>query len=97
MNNYDVNVDFETLCKMEEDLKRIRINLKLSADTMNESIGKSEQLLSGKQYERAKEITGECIEIAQKDIVVIQELISHIQTIKRILNEYMDCAYEEYD
>ena len=93
MNKLDMNVDCETISRMKADLKIIGTNLANSAECMNGSIEKSEQLLSGKQFERAKEITNECIGIAKTDVVVIKSLLKYLDAIEDCLNKYMDCSY----
>ena len=92
--NYDMNVDYDLLCVVEEKMRIINRCIEESADSMSRSLINSEGFLSGKQYEAAKKTTMECLEISRLNEARIRSLLMFISRLKDIVEEYSGCTYE---
>ena len=92
---YDMNVDLDTICNIENNLQRINKNLGLSVRQMSGAINSSSSFLSGNQFEKAKRTTQECIGISNRASQNIENSLKYLTKLKRILEEYCRCTYSE--
>lgn len=90
---YDMFVDFETLCSIEDKLKMIGYNLSQSTEQMVTALQYSQEFLSGNQFEKAKQTTLNCIEITGKTGNNITNAIAYICRLKEIVDQYSICEY----
>ena len=51
---FDINVDYDTLCRLEEKLQYISHDLTESTEQMSQAIQRSQDFLAGNQFEKAK-------------------------------------------
>jgi len=92
-NQYDMCVDFETLCSIEDKLKMISYNLSLSTKQMVMALQSSQEYLSGNQFAKAKQTTLNCIEITGKTSNNITNALDYICKLKEIVDRYSMCGY----
>lgn len=93
-SNYDICVDYDTLCVIEEKLSRIMYNLTESADRMEHAIRVSQGFLSGNQFEKAKGTTNECVALTAKTAGNIQSALNYLGELRQILDEYEKMMFE---
>lgn len=67
-SKYDVCVDFDALCAIEDKLKRIGVNLSDATQKMHLSLQTSQGFLAGNQFEKAQKTTMGCIDITDRTI-----------------------------
>lgn len=92
---YDIFVDYDSLCDLQNRLDRISQNLVYSVEQMTNSIRSSQDFLSGVQFEKAKETTLSCVKTAKGTIDNIRHARDYLEKLKAILEDYAQCKYEE--
>lgn len=90
---YEMCVDFDTLCLIEEKLETIQKNLLFAIDEMKGSLQNSQSFLSGRQFEKAKSVTSHSIVIVNKTSDNIRNAIHYIEELKSALEEYNNYKY----
>ncbi len=95
ISKYDMNVDFDALCAIEENLQRIGTNLSESTERMLLALQSSQGFLAGKQYEKAQKTTMSCIDISTKTCNNITNALTYIAELREALEAYNKCKYEE--
>lgn len=95
MAGYDMCVDYDTLCTIEEKLQKIEFDLANSTQKMVEAIQRSQDFLAGNQFEKAKNTTMKCVEISRKTETNIEYAKKYICELRTALEEYGRCAYSE--
>lgn len=95
MAGYDMCVDYDTLCAIEEKLQKIEFDLKGSTQKMVDAIRKSQDFLAGNQFEKAKNTTMSCVEISRKTEINIGYSKKYICDLRTVLEEYGRCGYSE--
>ena len=93
--SYDMCIDYETLCELENKLTNISNNLGVSADSMLFALRNCEGFLSGNQFEKASQTTIMCSEVSKKTIENISEVLKYIAKLKECLETYSGCRYSE--
>lgn len=93
--NYDMCVDYDTLCSIEESLDKIAYDLSSSTDRMKAAIKDSAEFLAGNQFEKAKRTSNACIDLTEKTGVNILRAKKYITELRSIMDEYGNCRYEE--
>lgn len=91
---YDMSVNGETLCIIEDKLHKIEYDLNTSAQRMVDAIQRSQDFLSGNQFEKVKGITINCVELTQKTGVNIRYAQDYIRELRFALEEYSKCDYK---
>lgn len=92
---YDMCVDYETLCEIENKLINIGKNLGASADSMLYALRNCDGFLSGNQFQKASNTTIICTEVSKKTIENISEMLKYISKLKECLEAYSGCRYNE--
>lgn len=92
---YDMCVNYETLCEIEDKLQLIEHNLNNSTEIMFSAIERSQEFLSGNQFEKAKNTTKNCLELTEKTSINIKQAKDYIAELRTVLNEYGMCSYNE--
>lgn len=92
---YDICVDYDTLCDMEDKLKKIEYDLHNSSDRMVEAIRSSQSFLAGNQFEKAKMVTTNCIAITRQTGNNVRYAIEYIIKLRSVLEEYGRCNYNK--
>ena len=95
MGSYDINVEYETLCVIEDKLNKIQYDLTESTSRMNESIQRSGEFLAGNQFEKAKETTTKCLDVSNKTLLNIKRATDFIVKLRDVLDSYGTCGYKE--
>lgn len=93
MTGYDMCVDYDTLCTIEDKLQKIEYDLTNSTQKMVEAIQKSQDFLAGNQFEKAKNTTMSCVEISRKTETNIGYAKKYIGDLRMALEEYGRCGY----
>lgn len=94
-SKYDVCVDFDALCAIEDKLKRIGVNLSDATQKMHLSLQTSQGFLAGNQFEKAQKTTIGCIDITDRTIRNISNALTYIDQLKELIAVYDTCRYEE--
>lgn len=94
-SKYDVCVDFDALCAIEDKLKRIGVNLSDATQKMHLSLQTSQGFLAGNQFEKAQKTTMGCIDITDRTIRNISNALTYIDQLKELIAVYDTCRYEE--
>ena len=90
---YDICVDYETLCELQNKLKIIAYDLTSSTDQMNRAVQNSQEFLAGHQFEKAQKTTMACISLTERTNQNIGRAAEYLETLKGVLEEYGRCAY----
>lgn len=90
---YEMFVDYDTLCEIEDKLKKIEYDLNNSTEKMVNAIRKSQEFLSGDQFEKAKITTMNCVELTRKTETNIKYAWDYIEKLCAVLKEYGECSY----
>ncbi len=90
---YDIYVDEETLNQLRTSLSRIIHNLENSVAHMSQSLQYSEAFLAGAQYQKAQEITRDCLDKSKKTISNLNEAKRYLDQLETVLEEYGKCRY----
>ena len=94
-SGYDMCIDYETLCEIEQKLINVKENLSVSADSMLYALRNCEGFLSGNQFEKACKTTIVCTDVSKKTVENITELLNYISRLKQCLESYSNCRYSE--
>ena len=94
-SKYDMCVDLEALWAIEDNLRRIGVNLSESTERMLLALQSSQGFLAGKQFEKAQKTTMSCIDITAKTNNNIRNLLAYISQLKELVNTYDKSRYEE--
>lgn len=94
-SKYDVCVDFDTLCAIEDKLKRIGRNLSDATEKMLLALQTSQGFLAGNQFEKAQKTTMGCVDITAKSNNNIRNALTYIDQLKELIMVYNTCRYEE--
>ena len=94
-SKYDMCVDLEALCAIEDNLRRIGVNLSESTERMLLALQSSQGFLAGKQFEKAQKTTMSCIDITAKTNNNIRNLLAYISQLKELVDSYDKSRYEE--
>ncbi len=94
-SKYDMCVDLNALCAIEDNLRRIGVNLSESTEKMLLAIQSGQGFLAGKQFEKAQKITMSCIDITAKTNNNIRNLLLYISQLKDLVDSYDKSRYEE--
>lgn len=94
-SKFDMCVDFDELCAIEEDLRKIGVNLGESTERMLLALQSSQGFLAGKQYEKAQKTTMACIDITARTNNNIRNALAYIESLKDAMQKYGQCKYEE--
>jgi regulator of RNase E activity RraB len=90
---YDMWVDSDTLYVIDGKLRKIDINLENAVLEMSETIQRSEDFLSGSQFEKAKGTTMKCIDLTNKSRMNINYARNYLKELQNKLDEYATCIY----
>lgn len=90
---YDMSVDYDTLCKIEDKLQKIEYDLNGSTEKMVAAIQISQDFLAGNQFEKAKSTTMSCVELTGKTGTNIKYARDYISKLRTALEEYSRCGY----
>ena len=94
-NEFDMCVDFNSLCDIEEKLKNIGSNLTGATEQMLLAIQESQGFLEGQQFEKAQKTTMSCINVTAKTNNNIRNALRYIEQLKSQIDAYNKCKYEE--
>lgn len=94
MAGYDMCVDYEELCLIEEKLTIVEQNLNGSTLKMIDAVQRSQGFLAGNQFEKARETTQKCTELTRKTQANIRYAVEFVDQLKNILDEYSSCGYK---
>lgn len=92
-DSYDICVDYNTLCTVEDKLQRISYDLTESTQKMVEFIQKSQGFLAGNQFEKAKATTIDCTNLTARTSTNIGHAQDYIVKLRTALEEYSRCGY----
>ena len=95
MFRYDICADSETLDLVEKKIVRIQHEMTDSVQKMSSALQRSENFLSGEQFEKAKGVTGQCIVIAQKTSIYLEKASEFLAKLRDILDDYCNCCYKD--
>lgn len=93
MASYDMRVDYDTLCTIEDKLQKVEHDLTNSTQKMVEAIQRSQDFLAGHQFEKAKDTTMSCVEISRKTETNLEYAKKYIGDLRMALEEYGRCSY----
>ena len=65
MNEYDMFVEYDALCSIETELKKIEFDIESSVEKMTAAIARSQNFLAGYQFEKAKDTTERCVTLTE--------------------------------
>ena len=91
---FDIDVDYDTLCRLEEKLQYISHDLTESTERMSQAIQRSQDFLAGNQFEKAKNTTMTCIRNANRTNVNLNNARKYLGDLKSLLEEYGRCTYD---
>lgn len=90
---YDMYVSNEILQETEDRLKKIKSNLLHSSAQMSGAVQRSSSFLAGRQFERTKKNTEQCVKKTEIIAENLQKAEMHIAELERLLEEYRRCGY----
>ena len=93
-SGFDINVDYDTLCIIEEKLQYICHDLTESTEQMYQAIQRSQEFLAGNQFEKAKNTTLNCIQHTNRTNGNINNAMKYIRELRSLLEEYGGCTYD---
>ena len=91
--SYDMYVDYDILCDIEDNLQKIEYDLNSSTDQMIKAIQVSQEFLAGTQFEKVKRTTASCTDVTIRAGNNIRHAIKYIAKLKNALDEYGKCGY----
>lgn len=94
-SKYDVCVDFDALCAIEDKLKGISVKLSDATAQMLQALQTSQGFLAGNQFEKAQKTTMKCINITAKTTNNLSNAFTYINQLKELIMTYGTCRYEE--
>lgn len=92
-DSYDICVDYNTLCTIEDKLQKISYDLIESTQKMVESIQRSQDFLVGNQFDKAKATTINCTNLTARTSTNIRHAQDYIVKLRTALEEYSRCGY----
>ena len=92
-SKYDICNDYDTLCQLEDKLKKIKNALGTSADIMLFNLRNSGEFLSGNQYNKASQTTIQCSDATRYTMENIDVVLKYIAKLKKNIEEYNRCGY----
>lgn len=92
---YDVCVDYDALCKMEDNLLMIQHDLSESTERMKTAIAQSQNFLAGNQFEKAKNTTLMCAAMSETTLRNIDKAKNYLSELRMALDLYARGEYEE--
>lgn len=92
---YDMCVDYDILCAIEDSLNKIAYDLENSTERMKAAIKDSEYFLAGNQFEKAKRTSNSCAELTESMSKNIIRAKKYIEELRSIMEEYGSCVYGE--
>ena len=92
--DYDMDVDYETLCQIEIDLMQINSSLDESTKNMVSGLQDGGDFLAGRQFEKAKSTTLQCLDLVRRIENKTSIAINFVKELKKCLEEYSQCIYE---
>ena len=95
-SQYDVCVDYDALCVIEEKLKRIGLNLTDATEKMLFALQTSQGFLAGRQFEKAQKTTMGCIDITAKTNNNIRNTLEYIDQLKELYSQAIYKFYQSY-
>lgn len=93
-SGYDMNVEYRALCDVESKLKKIEDNLNASSEKMRQSILRSQDYLSGNQFENAKITTQSCVTVVNKTTENLRRARNYAVSLREALELYGECKYQ---
>lgn len=90
---YDMYVSNEIMQETEERLRKIRDNLLNASEQMSRSLQSSGTFLAGRQFERTKDNTEQCLKRTEIIVENLQNARRYIAELERLLDEYRECSY----
>ena len=91
---YDMCVDYDILCDIEDKLKKIEYDLNNSSDQMVKAIHVSGDFLAGNQFEKAKRTTDSCVELNRRTGSNIHHAMDYLANLRTAVDEYGKCGYK---
>ena len=91
--SFDMYVDYDILCDVEDKLQKIEYDLNSSSDQMVRAIQVSHMFLAGNQFEKAKRTTASCIDVTKRTGNNIRNAMEYIEKLKAALYEDGKCGY----
>ncbi len=91
--SYDMCVDYDVLCDVEDKLQKIEYDLNNSTDQMIRAIQTSQDFLAGNQFEKAKVATASCVEVTRRTGNNIRHAMEYIKKLKAAVDDYGKCGY----
>lgn len=95
MYEYDICVDYDVLCDIEDKLDKIEHDVEASTEKMVGAINRSQDFLAGHQFEKAKNTTMKCTEITRKTQINIKFAKDYISKLRGLIEDYSRGAYPE--
>ncbi len=92
---YEIDVEYDTLSKIQDRLKRITYALNISVEQMQRAMQVSQDFLAGNQFEKAKQITSSCTQLTAKTSVNINHAMKYLDELMFLVEEYGTCVYDE--
>ena len=93
MGDYDICVEYDTLCDISDKLKKIEYDIDKSTDRMKAAIQRAQDFLAGNQFEKAKNTTMSCVEITNRTQINLKKAENFIEKLREIVEEYGKCTY----
>ena len=90
---YDICVDYDTLSELQYKLELITHDLANSTEQMTRAIQNSQEFLAGAQFEKAKNTTMTCVNLAEKTANNIRHAMEYLEKLQAVLEEYGRCSY----
>lgn len=94
-DGFDICTDYDAMYSMADKLKAIGTDLSESTRKMLLALQASQGFLSGKQYEKARMTTLNCIEVTGVTVNNIQNAITFLSNLMNTIDDYSRCKYEE--
>ena len=91
--SYDMCVDYDVLCDIEDKLQKIEYDLNNTMDQMLRAIQESQDFLAGNQFEKAKSTTASCVKVTRCTGNNIRNAMGYIAKLKSTMDEYGRCGY----
>ena len=93
-SGFDINVDYDILCRLEEKIQYISHDLTESTKQMSQAIQRSQDFLAGNQFEKAKNTTMTCIRHTNRTNVNLNNARKYLGELKSLLEEYGRYTYD---
>jgi len=90
---YDICVDYDTLLDVGSKLQKIGRSLYDSTAKMETALQYSQDFLEGYQFERVKQNTRQCLQVAKRTENNLHNAMEYIKALMQILEEYQKCGY----